>query len=127
MQLDMDCVRDVLLALEQLTDVDENHLHRRVTTKKICEIVPDFSEKEVYNALYTLYQADFIEADKIDFCDGSDIIVEAITWPGYELLNNLRSDEVWSSVKEKIKPFGTVSMQVLANLAAKIVSDFLGI
>lgn len=127
MRLDMDCVRDVLLALEKLTDVNENHLHRRITTEHVCKEVPNFDEKEVYNALYTLYQADFIEADNIDFCGGSDIIVEAITWQGYELLNNLRSDQVWASMKEKIKPLGTVSMQVLADLATKIVSDFLGI
>lgn len=101
MRLDMDCVRDVLLALEKLTDINENHLHRRITTEHVCKEVPNFDEKEVYNALYTLYQADYIEGDKIDFCGGSDIIVEAITWPGYELLNNLRSHQVWASVKEK--------------------------
>ena len=42
-------------------------------------------------------------------------------------LNNLRSDQVWESVKEKIKPLGTVSINVLSQLATKIVSDFLGI
>lgn len=127
MRLDMDCVRDVLLALEQLTEVGENHLYRHVTTEDVCTQVPNFDEKNVYHTLYTLHQANYIEANRIDFCGGSDLLIETITWPGYELLNNLRSDQVWESVKEKIKPLGTVSINVLSQLATKIVSDFLGI
>ena len=46
MQLDMDCVRDVLLALEQLTDVDENHLHRRVTTERSVSSSPISAKKK---------------------------------------------------------------------------------
>lgn len=127
MRLDMDCVRNVLLALEKLTNVDENHLHQRITTEDVFTEVPNFDEKEIYHTLYTLYQANYIEADKIDFCGGSDLIIEAITWPGYELLNNLRSEQIWKSVKQKIQPLGTVSINVLSQLATKVVSDFLGI
>lgn len=127
MRLDMDCVRNVLLALEKLTEVDENHLHQRITTEDVCAEIPNSDEKEVYNALYTLYQAEYIEADELDVCGYSDLIIEAITWSGYELLNNLRSDQVWKGVKEKIKPLGTVSINVLSQLATKVVSDLLGI
>lgn len=127
MKLDMDCVRDVLLALENLTDIDEDHLHARISTRDVAKAVTNFKEKEVYNAIYTLYQADYIEADKIDFCGGSDFCIEAITWPGYELLNNLRSEQVWSAVKEKIKPLGSVSINVISALATQVAKNLLGL
>lgn len=126
-KLDMDCVRDVLLALENLTDIDEDHLHARITTSDVAKAVTNFKEKEVYNAIYTLYQADYIEADKIDFCGGSDFCIEAITWSGYELLNNLRSEQVWSAVKEKIKPLGSVSISVVSALATQVAKNLLGL
>lgn len=44
-------------------------------------------------------------------------IIKALTWDGHEFLDNVKSDDIWSKVKQQAAAVPGVGLKVLAALA----------
>ena len=105
MKLNSDCVRGVMLALEELLciDVDEDGAVCMDTTDldAVCKSVPEFDAPNVFYALHNLEQAGYIEMST-EIADNGVVcacIIEDITFDGHEFLNQIRDKDHWAVVK----------------------------
>ena len=132
MKLNPDCVRDVLLYLEEnlgYTDYIGALQHKEI---QICTI-PDYfsttySKEDVNYSIEKLYEAHFISLINIA-SDRDGYIVNAyvndITYVGHEFLNNIRPKNVWDATKDGASKLGLMSMHTLNFISSKIIESII--
>ena len=132
MKLNPDCVRDVLLYLEEnlgYTDHIGALQHKEI---QICTI-PDYfsttySKEDVNYSIEKLYEAHFLSLINIA-SDRDGYIVNAyvndITYVGHEFLNNIRPKNVWDATKEGASKLGLMSMHTLNFISSKIIESII--
>lgn len=120
MKLNHDCVRDVLICIEE-------NLHYG------CYI--DFSTVELKNyssedLLYTadkLLEAGFLNGEPLNYINSSipDIRITSITWEGHQFLDNIRDDGVWKDTKNVLSRFSSASLSMVGNIASQIITSMI--
>lgn len=127
MRLNHDYVRDILLFIEQ-----DLEYHAEITNHKLLNNnqFTGHNQQELAYALELLIKEYFIEcAVPPHFNDGKleSAIVIGLTWKGHEMLDNIRSNKIWASVKRKAKYFNDFSLSTLyisaKNLTASLMTD----
>lgn len=126
MKLNYDCIRDILLTIEEIPNrKDELILANFKSYKKLSK----YNEDEIqYNAL-KLLQEEYVTGLKISGDNTTTVLLLTdLTWSGHELLNNIRSETVFNQTKEKIiKSVGSASLTIFQQLASAIVLKTLGL
>jgi len=119
MKLDRECIRDLMIAIEDLEYGYE-------ITKS------DFSEDErlkkyeFYTGVYAaskLIEAGFVNGT-IEHADDDvyHVSLESLTWEGHQFLDNIRDEGIWKSTKKVASKFSSVSVTALSSIASTIVS-----
>lgn len=136
MRLNLDCVRDVLLCVEENTD----HHHRCTfvdfgPTETMCSIESDDSIPEYQVKLHTQYTNDeliyhvhyCLEANLIRkyLIHGSAILISDLTPFGHEFLNNIREDNVWNGVKSIASKVGAKSLEAVTQISSNVVTELI--
>ena len=126
MKLNYDCIRDILLTIEEIPNrKDELILANFKSYKKLSK----YNEDEIqYNAL-KLLQEEYVTGLKISDNNTTTILfLTDLTWSGHPLLNDIRSETVFNQTKEKIiKSVGSASLPIFQHLASTIVLKTLGL
>ena len=126
MKLNYDCIRDILLTIEEIPNrKDELILANFKSYKKLSK----YNEDEIqYNAL-KLLQEEYVTGLKISGNNTTTVLrLTDLTWSGHELLNDIRSETVFNQTKEKIiKSVGSASLTIFQQLASTIVLKTLGL
>ncbi len=106
MKLDMDCVRDILLAVESAT------LEDRITIDWLAERLPAHTSGELQYTGLKLGEGGFLNLITVEmqgsYLPGIKVICD-MTYQGHELLSNIRTPTNWAKTKEiggKIGAFG---------------------
>lgn len=126
MKLNYDCIRDILLTIEEIPNrKDELNLENFKSYKKLSK----YNEDEIqYNALKLLKEEYVIGLKIPDKNTTIVLFLSDLTWSGHELLNNIRSETVFNQTKEKIiKSVGSASLTIFQQLASAIVLKTLGL
>lgn len=120
MKLNPDCVRDVMLALEEITGINYDRIYRFVGVN--CRSLSS-RFKEVYNEgeiAYTLVQLAESNYIKMSFqCDGNHLTVDMgnilyVTPKGHEFISQIQDKERWTTkIKPAVRLFGNVSLSVI--------------
>lgn len=122
MRLDEDCIRDILLAVEEKTGYQQPTF-----AEEIAEKLPQYPKDTV---LYHINQCSLYGyfSDYHQYVNGDDNAYIADLSPkGHEFLRDIRSQTVWTATKEKLKPFASVSISIIEKVAASIITNQLGI
>ncbi len=129
MKLNLDCVRDVLIVLEDTENMDNTGNLELIEINDIENALPDYERKELLYTLRHLIEEHYINGEIISSCGEPDIYeIDDLSWKGHELLKNIRNKPVWEKVKQKaLSHVGTVSISVLSALAESIIRNQLGI
>lgn len=126
MKLNYDCIRDILLTIEEIPNrKDELILENFKSYKKLSK----YNEDEIqYNAL-KLLQEEYVTGLKIPDKNTTIVLfLTDLTWSGHALLNDIRSETVFNQTKEKIiKSVGSASLTIFQQLASTIVLKTLGL
>lgn len=116
MRLIHDCVRDILLYLEneleyngEIYDYDIN--------------LPKYSSEDIKYTLKKLREAKYINIDSINLND--EILVSDITFCGHQFLDNIRDDHVWSKTKSILSKFTSTSLSIVQNISAQVIADLI--
>ena len=123
MKRDMDLVREILLAIEELdTDgvgCEERHLQRYLQEREY-----DNYDK-IYGHCKMMHQADLIKF-KLE-SGGEHFLEEPITilWEGREFLDDVRDQRVWGKVKEEIGNRSNISFETLKKLVTETSDESL--
>ena len=125
MELKADCIRDVLLHLEEnLTLNISKGKFSIINLEQLYNGLSDkYSEEDIWYSVYNLHQIRFIEGrindaagQKMFYCE-----IQNITWNGHQFLNNIRPLSIWEATKNKAKQIGGMSIGALSMVSMSIV------
>ena len=112
MTLNYDCIRDVLLYLEDTLEYSDNQIamtHKRLAIDSIPNNLSSYSKEDVQYTIEKLFEAKFIRIVNIVYDKNGYITsgyVDDITWDGFNFLNNIREKSIWEATKEGAKKIG---------------------
>ena len=127
MTLNYDCIRDVLLYLEDTLEYIDNQVamtHKRLTIGNITNALSSYSKEDVQYTIEKLFEARYIRiADIIHDKNGyiTSGYVDDITWEGFNFLNNIREKSIWEATKEGAKKVGAMSVSAISIISFEIV------
>lgn len=127
MKLNYDCIRDLLLTIEEKADDSS------FDSSEIEEFATEYGYElnVVIYHIQRLKEAEFIEAT-ISY--GSNEIynyyIDYITWDGHQFIDAIRPKTVWETTTKVSKELGvsTISSlsQIASNVVSQIISKYLG-
>lgn len=116
MTLNYDCIRDILIFIEENLGYEESESgiptnHQSITRKKLIDNSKFliYNREEVSYAFEQLVREELLlTKDKPVYINGNLIRVEVIglTFKGHELLTAIENEEVWKTAKEASKKKG---------------------
>lgn len=118
MKLKPDCTRDILIAIEDVVDLQTKFVY--TPGEKAPDSLKNYSPDEI---AYHIRQCDlsgFLIGCEI-FCYGGLITVQDLTPAGHEFLANTRKNSIWEKVKEIGDEVGSDSLKSLAEIARQVI------
>lgn len=119
MKLNHDCVRDLLIFIED--NLTYGHF---IYANEVP--IGNYSSDEILYSADKLLEAGLIDGTKKVFLDSGgipQIRIKSITWDGHEFLDNIRDKNVWEKSKGILSKFSSVSIEIVRNVAAQVISN----
>lgn len=118
MQLNPNCVRDVLIAVEANTGY--NIYFDYPKERDNAPSLSTYSDDEIRYHILQCAKANLIELKSRDLA--GNLGITDLTPNGHEFLANIRSDTVWNNVKEVSSKIGSTSITALAQIASGTIT-----
>lgn len=127
MKLNQDCLRDLMLELE-----DKLFINTHIYTDEFrtLEIFNKYSDEDVYYSLKQLIKMGLIDGstkNQAATVQPYYIDVYDIEPKGHEFLNNVRDENVWKETKKRISKFASVSIPVLQQVSTAVIQKMAGL
>lgn len=119
MKLNHDCVRKLLLFLEEnLECTGEFDLS--------CAHIDGFSYDDLFYTSMKLKEAGYINATiHIDICGEGEAMISCITWDGHKFLDTIRDNQVWSNTKKILSKVSSTSITFVSNVASQVLTNLI--
>jgi len=117
LRLNPDCVRDILLTVEELSG----------PSKKVA--IPNPEQKRLVPYEREELQYHILQCDAANLICGvkpfskGRYLVQDLTPKGHEFLANVREQSIWNKTKETAASVGSYSLTALAQIAAGIIQS----
>lgn len=127
MTLNYDCIRDVLLYLENTLEYTDNQIamtHKRLTIDTIATHLSSYTKEDVQYTIEKLFEARYIRLVDVRLDNQKYIInsyIDDITWDGFNFLNNIREKSIWEATKEGARKVGAMSISAISTISFEIV------
>lgn len=118
MKLNMNCIRDVLFAIEKLPVGEEIEL------EKMPSLLPNYRPDDVLYSCKKLQEAGYLQINEI-YCRKPAKYISDITWEGHQFLSNIRHDTVWKKTMTIAGKFGSYSVEMLSKIAVGVLTDLI--
>lgn len=120
MKLNQDCVRDLLLYLENTLTYENTITINYLSLKK-------YSKLDLVYTADKLLEANFINCIKSSYADesGPIIIAKSITYSGHQFLDNIRDNKVFEKTKSILSSLESVSIKVFSETASKVITNMI--
>ncbi len=123
MKLNYDCVRDLLLTLEDCIYFKENLEYAHLSFDDLCKLLPKYTKSDIAYATLRLKEADYIN---VNIFRGenrfSGAIYSSITFSGHQYLDTVRNPKIWSKIKEKA---GSLSFNIILKMSESLIISHL--
>ena len=123
MRLNPDCVRDILISIEQIADGSTGFSWWRIEDFRSQEEFASLRAYSVEEVEYHVYQCKhhgfFIGAQL--HSDGGFTVVD-LSPTAHEFLANIRTDENWRRTKSVAQEVGSFSLSTLSGIAANVIA-----
>ena len=125
MKLNPDCIRDILFYLEENLQITPDLEFEEISLFNLPQYL-DYSIQELANALLVLREAGFIET-MIDFGNNQITLLDVyrITYDGYQFIESIRPEPVWSKVKSVGKNVGSFSISTITQIATGVITSLI--
>lgn len=120
MKLNYDCVREVLLHIE------ENLNYGQILYSDNIEL-ENFEYEDIQYTIALLSESEYIKATKLQTLGPSvpTFHIYSMTMQGHELLDNIRDNTVWNKIKKKISGLASVSLPIINSVGSAIIKELL--
>lgn len=127
MKLNHECVRSLLIYLEENLETKGNGLPEGLKLGHITdeEGLSEYSEEDIYYAASKLVESKFIIPANKEVAP-KVMIIKEISWFGHDYLDSIRDSKVWTEVKEKTKSFSSVAFEVVKSVAVEVTKQMIG-
>lgn len=126
MKLNYDCVRDVLLYLE-----DNLSLNNSITFPSDIKesLLLKYSKDDVlYTVKILLNKKLILGDDNFNYATGMYTAnIESLSFDGHSFLDNIRDNQVWSKSKKILSAFKSVSIEIISQVATNVIYKKLGL
>lgn len=118
MKLNPDCVRDIILTLEENLIIDEDGDIEQLTVEEICSFkqLSSYQSNEIIHIIKILYDSSMLKPGKKYISDTCNRVAD-ITPQGYEFIDSIKSKNKWNKLKSYTKPLGELTIKALFDLA----------
>lgn len=129
MKLNYDCMRDVLLFLEDnLAYTDNVELkHKRFNIGTISSELESKHDKfDVQYSIEKLAEINYIRLVDVKYSSNRCIMdgyIDDITMYGYDFLEQIREDNIWKATKDITYKIGVTSINMLEKIVAAIIAE----
>lgn len=122
LKLNTDCVRDILLSVEEECDFSHHMDYDRDLNNNIR--LKQYTHEEI---IYHIRQCEYSELIfKPNYYDGGKhIIISDLTPSGHQFLANIRDDNVWNGVKVVAKKVGSTSLNAITQIASNVITQII--
>lgn len=119
MKLNPNCIRDILIAVEENTGY---HTYLDYPSEREqCPSLSTYEDEEIKYHIYQCYKSGLIELRGKEDLSGN-IEISDLTPAGHSFLANIRSDNVWNNVKMISTKVGSTSLSALTQIASGVIS-----
>lgn len=131
MKLTSDLIRDVLICIEKNLSIESDLMSLRISSMHWSKIFKDehlcqrYDIDNIKYCIYKLKEEGLIKGIVVN--GGGRIIsidIDDITWNGYELLNNIKDDNLWDVIKTKLGGVTKFSISVLSAIAKETLTNW---
>lgn len=124
MKLKQDCVRHVLLRLEQQGfAMTQNSFTDEMIASKISNDI--FSTEDIRYTLLQLYNGGFLIAKPQKSAGYYGLLISDMSWSGHELLDSIRDDKVWHETKKVTSSLASVSIGAIKTIASSVLTGII--
>lgn len=125
MELNQDCVRSILLELEEKLTLND---HVYLNDLKQLTTFREYEEDTCIYAILKLIEAGYLNGKPVRG-DGRiiDLGISSMTWEGHLFLDNIRDNKIWSKTKESVKGLSSISISLLSSVAGDILKKQIGL
>ncbi|MEC2554832.1 DUF2513 domain-containing protein [Bacillus tropicus] len=123
MKLNHECVRHILLTVEESDNNEVLSLHF-LSQKPNLHI---YLESEILYTIQKLVEAGYIQATVKSTPEIQHAVISSITWNGHQFLDNIRETSIWEATKIRAAKLGSVSLPILSELAKSYITEKLGL
>ena len=125
MELNKDCVRDILLKCEELLQMNDDGTMNVLQSGDLKEVLPDYDLSVIKYSVLKMDEADLINARIISFDDSivGEFLIFDITYFGHEFIEQIKDDNNWNKVKDVAKKVGSSSIDILLQIAAGVLTN----
>lgn len=126
MKLDKDCIRGILLALEENPSI-----HAKWTEEDFSKsfFLKDFSQSEIRYCIERLTEGEYLNVkipnEQLKRVGVNFIVVDSLSWKGHEFLDTIRNDKIWDETKQIAAQVGNSSIPVLLEIGKSTVMKYL--
>lgn len=129
MKLNPDCVRDVLLYLEEhLEYSSETETSTRIKRINWSSLYDDdklllkYETNDIKYTIQKLFEAKYIDASISTGKEKGWLLCQIIdiTWEGHEFLNKVRGQTIWEATKKQASKMGGLSVKTLGTIAMSV-------
>lgn len=121
MKLNKDCIRDLLIYLE-----DNLSYTNKISTGSLS--LKDYTRDELVYTVERLSEAGFINATKI--CDAPctpTYHIFSLTYNGHQFLDTVRDNSIWKNTKTVASQLASVSLPIIQEIAISFIKTKLGL
>ena len=122
MKLNPDCIRDILISVEEATDGVNLFQYdiQEVTYKRMKK----YEHNEIIYHIRQCKMADLIVGCQ-EFDAGDLVWIQDLSPKGHEFLANIRQDTIWNNTKEVAAKVGSKSLNTLLQISTSIITQLI--
>lgn len=122
MKLDIECVRDILITLEQQSDFVEMPVYN------FSSLLPQYTINQIIYTCWRLYEGGYINLFLFQQPTSFKPCIRCIgdlTFKGHEFLADIKPKGNWEKLSTALKHGGSASFKTIANVAIDLGTEIL--
>ncbi len=119
MRLNPDCIRDILLYVEE--NIDSKKI--AVSTETLINSLTSYDENTIHYHVQQIDKFNFV--DRVAYGSGIPILIFDLSPNGHEFLAHIRSNNNWNKTKDIAKNIGVTSLDAFIQIASTVTSDLI--
>lgn len=118
MKLNYDCVRDVMLYLEENLNFGNPIRDTNINL--------NYDIKEIRYSLLKLHEINYLDGSVSKYMDGDySVITTDITFYGHKFIGEIQSDTIWDKTKSVSKDLGIQTINGITQIAGSVISGLI--